>query len=74
MGQLAHQRRVRFLPTVELVNALEQEKASGKAGQIALRLTYADLVILDELGIYPSHPQAAHCCSICCPNSTNAPV
>jgi DNA replication protein DnaC len=44
------QRRVRFLSTVELVNALEQEKASGKAGQIALRLTYADLVILDELG------------------------
>jgi DNA replication protein DnaC len=46
----SQQRRVRFLSTVELVNALEQEKARSKAGQIALRLTYADLVILDELG------------------------
>jgi DNA replication protein DnaC len=51
-----HQRRVRFLSTVELVNALEQEKANGKAGQIALRLTYADLVILDELGYLPFTP------------------
>jgi DNA replication protein DnaC len=48
-----HHRRVRYLSTVELVNALEREKASGKAGQIALRLTYADLVILDELGYLP---------------------
>jgi len=48
-----HHRRVRFLSTIELVNALEREKAAGKAGQIALRLTYADLVILDELGYLP---------------------
>jgi DNA replication protein DnaC len=48
-----HHRRVRFVSTIELVNALEQEKAAGKAGQIALRLTYADLVILDELGYLP---------------------
>ena len=27
-----HHRRVRFFSTVELVNALEQEKASGQAG------------------------------------------
>lgn len=46
-------RRVRFVSTVELVNALEQEKAAGKAGQIALRLGYVDLVILDELGYLP---------------------
>lgn len=46
-------RRVRFLSTIELVNALEQEKAAGKAGQIALRLGYVDLVILDELGYLP---------------------
>ena len=45
-----HHKRVRFFSTVELVNALEQEKAQGKAGQIAGRLAYADLVILDELG------------------------
>lgn len=48
-----HHRRVRFFSTVELVNALELEKASGKAGQIAHRLMYADLVILDELGYLP---------------------
>lgn len=48
-----HGKRVRFYSTVELVNALEQEKAHGKAGQIALRLMYVDLVILDELGYLP---------------------
>jgi DNA replication protein DnaC len=46
-------KRVRFFSTVELVNALEQEKASGKAGRIAARLIQADLVILDELGYLP---------------------
>ncbi|MCE7903951.1 MAG: ATP-binding protein [Gammaproteobacteria bacterium PRO9] len=48
-----HHRRVRFFSTIELVNALEQEQAAGKAGQLANRLTYADLVILDELGYLP---------------------
>ena len=48
-----HHRRVRFLSTVELVNALEQEKAAVRQGQMALRLGYADLVILDELGYLP---------------------
>ena len=48
-----HGKRVRFFSTVELVNALEQEKARGKAGQIALKLMYVDLVILDELGYLP---------------------
>ena len=48
----AHQ-RVRFFSTVDLVNALEQEKQSGKQGQIANRLVHADLVILDELGYLP---------------------
>ena len=38
---------------VELVNALELEKVAGKQGQIAHRLMYADLVILDELGYLP---------------------
>ena len=45
--------RVRFFSTIELVNELEREKAQGKAGNLALRLTYADLVILDELGYLP---------------------
>ncbi len=48
-----HHKRVRFFSTVELVNALEQEKAQGKAGQIAERLVRLDLVILDELGYLP---------------------
>jgi len=48
-----HHRRVRFFSTVELVNALEEEKANGKTGQLAHRLVYADLVILDELGYLP---------------------
>lgn len=48
-----HHRRVRFLSTIELVNALEQEKRDGKAGRLANRLTHTDLVILDELGYLP---------------------
>ena len=48
-----HRKRVRFFSTVELVNALEQEKAQGKAGKIAEVLVKADLVILDELGYLP---------------------
>src|SRR4051794_25631930 len=36
-----HRKRVRFFSTVELVNVLEQEKAQGKAGQIAGRLVYS---------------------------------
>jgi DNA replication protein DnaC len=48
-----HRRKVRFFSTIELVNALEQEKARGKSGQIAEGLTKLDLVILDELGYLP---------------------
>jgi len=48
-----HSKRVRFLCTADLVNALEAEKANGKAGQIAHRLMYVDMVILDELGYLP---------------------
>ena len=48
-----HHKRVRFYSTVELVNALEQEKAQGRSGQIAGRLIHSDLVILDELGYLP---------------------
>ena len=48
-----HRRKVRFFSTIELVNPLEQEKAKGRAGQIAESLTRLDLVILDELGYLP---------------------
>ena len=52
-GITQHSKRVRFYSTVDLVNALEQEKAQGKAGRIALSLLRMDLVILDELGYLP---------------------
>ena len=48
-----HHLRVRFFSTIELVNALEQEKQMGKTGQLALRLLHVDLVVLDELGYLP---------------------
>jgi len=52
-GITRHGKRVRFYSTVDLVNALEQEKAQGKAGRIASSLLRLDLVILDELGYLP---------------------
>jgi DNA replication protein DnaC len=48
-----HRKKVRFFATVDLVNALEQEKALNKAGQMADRLSRLDLIILDELGYLP---------------------
>ena len=48
-----HRLRVRFLPTIELVNQLEQEQQAGKPGRIANRLMHTDLVVLDELGYLP---------------------
>lgn len=51
-----HRKKVRFFATVDLVNALEQEKALNKAGQMADRLSKLDLVILDELGYLPFSP------------------
>ena len=52
-GITRHGKRVRFYSTVDLVNALEQEKAQGKAGRIATSLLRLDLVVLDELGYLP---------------------
>jgi len=52
-GITEHGKRVRFYSTVDLVNALEQEKALGRAGRIAASLLRMDLVILDELGYLP---------------------
>lgn len=51
-----HRKKVRFFSTVDLVNALEQEKALNKAGQLAERLLRLDIVILDELGYLPFSP------------------
>lgn len=52
-GITQHGKRVRFYSTVDLVNALEQEKALGKSGRLAASLLHMDLVILDELGYLP---------------------
>ena len=52
-GITRHGKRVRFYSTVDLVNALEQEKAHGRAGRMATSLLRMDLVILDELGYLP---------------------
>lgn len=48
-----HRLRIRFLSTIELVNALEQEKQADKQRRSAHRLIHTDLVILDELGYLP---------------------
>jgi DNA replication protein DnaC len=48
-----HRRKFHFVSAIEIVNAIEQEKTKGKAGQIAEALTKLDLVILDELGYLP---------------------
>ena len=52
-GITRHNKRVRFTSTVDLVNALEAEKAQGKAGRIAASLARLDMLILDELGYLP---------------------
>jgi DNA replication protein DnaC len=52
-GITRHGKRVRFYSTVDLVNALEQEKAQGKAGRIASAMLRLDMVILDEMGYLP---------------------
>lgn len=52
-GLTRHAKRVRFYSTVDLVNALEQEKVQGRAGRIAMSLVRMDLVVLDELGYLP---------------------
>jgi DNA replication protein DnaC len=53
IGTTRHGKRVRFYSVVDLVNALEQEKAQGKAGRIAASLLRMDAVVLDELGYLP---------------------
>jgi len=70
-GITQHGKRVRFYSTVDLVNLLEQEKAAGKAGKLAFALMRMDMIILDELGIYPLASLEVPCYSICYPSSTS---
>jgi DNA replication protein DnaC len=46
-------KRCRFYGVVDLVNQLELEKAAGKQGRLAHRLTHTEVVVLDELGYLP---------------------
>jgi len=47
-GRVAHVgNRVRFHSTLELVNALAQQKSAGKLSRITYTLMHVDLVILD---------------------------
>ena len=46
-------KRIRFVSTVDPVNALEAEKAQGKIGRLAMSLARLDMLILDELGYLP---------------------
>ena len=46
-------KRARFFSVVDLVNQLDAEKREGKAGRLALRLLYQDVIVLDELGYLP---------------------
>lgn len=45
--------RGRFYSVIDLVNKLEQEKLTGRAGSLASRLSKLDFVVLDELGYLP---------------------
>lgn len=48
-----HGKRLGFFSTVNVVNQLEKEKASGNPGRLALCLMQVDPLILDELGYLP---------------------
>ncbi|MDR2744695.1 MAG: IS21-like element helper ATPase IstB [Desulfovibrio sp.] len=53
MNLLRLKKKVRFYNVVDLTNHLEQERLTGKGGQLAARLCRFDCVILDELGYLP---------------------
>jgi len=66
---------VRFFSTVELVHALEQEKAQNKAGKMSEMLVKTDLLVLDELGYLPfSSSGGAMLFHLLEPNFMNAPA
>ena len=83
-----HRCKVRFYSTVELVNALEQEKALGKAGK-PLGTSLRDTLPVNEWprclprstwlsstnsATCRSARQAVRCCSICLANSMSRPA
>lgn len=52
-GCAKYGKKVRFCSTVDLVNALANQKFMNKTGRIAQSVGRLDLVILDELGYLP---------------------
>ena len=67
-------KRVRFISTLDWVNALEAEKAQGKAGRLALSFARLDMLILDELGYLPFSQAGVRCCFTCSASSMNTRV
>ena len=65
-GITRHGKRVRFYSTVDLVNALEQEKAQGKAGRIAGACCAWTWSSSTSWATCPSARPAGRCCSTCC--------
>jgi DNA replication protein DnaC len=59
-----HRKRIRFFSTVELVNALEQEKAQGKAGRSPTGSPIPISSSSMNSDTCRSVPQAVRCCSI----------
>lgn len=53
MGVQRRGKRIRFVSTVDPVNALEAENAQGKIGRLAMSFARLDMLILDELGYLP---------------------
>jgi replication-associated recombination protein RarA len=60
-----HHKRVRFFSTVELVNALEQEKAQGAQGRSPIGSSIPISSSSTSSATCRSAPQVEHCSSIC---------
>jgi len=65
-----HRKKVRFFATVDLVNALEQEKAMNKAGNWPSGCSALTSSFSTSWDTCRSARQAARCCSIYSANST----
>jgi hypothetical protein len=73
-GITRHGKRVRFYSTVDLVNALEQEKAQGKAGRIATACCAWTWSSWTSWATCPSARPAGPCCSTCSASCTSTPA
>jgi len=69
-----HKKRARFFSTVELVNALEQEKAQERLVESQAASSTSISLFSTNSATCPSVPQAELCCSISSANSTSAPA